>query len=95
MRRNTTSKYRNEDTNVNVTGLLKNSACWRSGRKDNIYKLKELLEPSPLFERNICDLDLVYNNDSDPTSIEFEDIYGYYDALVKQNHQNIFISRNL
>ena len=58
-----------------------NSACWRYGREDNIDELKKLLDPEPLFEENQWYLKVVSNNESNPTSSGFEDIYGYYNAL--------------
>ena len=74
-------KNRNDGANVHVTGLLKNSACWRSGRRDNIDKPKNLLGPASLIERNLWNLDVVSNHYSNPTSSDFEYIYGYYDYL--------------
>ena len=74
-------KNSNDCANLNVTGLMINSVFWRSGRKDNIDELKKLLDPASIFEIYICNLDEGSNNDPNTTSIDYEDIYGYYDAL--------------
>ena len=55
------------DPYVHVTGLLKNNDCWRSGKKDDIDEHNKLLYPASLSERNLWNLDMVYNHDLNTT----------------------------
>ena len=45
------TKNSNDNSNVHVTGLLKNSACQRYWGKDNIDELNKMMDPASLHEK--------------------------------------------